>query len=318
MTNTVIGVYDSFAHAQSAMQKLLASGFTASEVHMQPQADTAEARVNALRAVGGAATANGDRHAEPGYESGTLRSFFREMFGGARETDHADHYAEAVRRGSFVLAVDARDAQQRDIAADLMEQFNPIDIDERASRWQAGGWSQHDVTAAPLNDDEVLRERDAYTARTGVAPGADSRQATIPVMAEQLEVGKRAVQRGGVRVFQRVVETPVQETVTLREEHVTVDRHAVDQPATARNLDAFKEESFELREMAEEAVVAKTARVVEEVVIGKEVTEKQATISDTVRRTDVEVEQLGTGKETVRDINAPGVNPTSTSGGTQR
>jgi len=72
-----------------------------------------------------------------------------------------------------------------------------------------------------------------------------------------------------------------------------VERHAVDQPASEADLAAFKEGSMELREMGEEAIVSKTARVVEEVVVGKEVTQQTQNINDTVRRTDVDVEQLG-------------------------
>jgi uncharacterized protein (TIGR02271 family) len=119
-----------------------------------------------------------------------------------------------------------------------------------------------------------------------------SEQTSIPVIQEELQVGKREVQRGGVRIYQRVTETPVQETLNLREEHVSVERHPVNQPATAADLANMKEGSFEMRETAEEAVVAKSVRVVEEVVVGKEVTEHAETISDTVRRSDVEIERI--------------------------
>ena len=105
-------------------------------------------------------------------------------------------------------------------------------------------------------------------------------------------MGKRSVARGGVRVFSRMVETPVQETVSLREEHVDVQRRAVDRPATEADFAAFKEGSVEVREMAEEAVVSKQARVVGEVDIGKTVTERDETVRGTVRETRVEVEQI--------------------------
>jgi uncharacterized protein (TIGR02271 family) len=124
----------------------------------------------------------------------------------------------------------------------------------------------------------------------------------IPIIEEQMQVGKREVQRGGVRVFQRMVETPVSETVNLREEHVSVERRPVDQPASPADLaTAFQEKSIELRETAEEPVVQKTARVVEEVVIGKEVTQRQEQISDTLRHTEVNVEQLGASAEGLDD-----------------
>jgi len=130
-------------------------------------------------------------------------------------------------------------------------------------------------------------------ADTGSLQRAGTDEQVIPVMQEELKVGKRMVQRGGVRIYQRMVETPVNESVSLREEHVNVERRPVDRPVDPAQVGAFQETSFELRENAEEAVVQKTARVVEEVVVGKEVTQRTDQISDTVRHTEVDVEQLG-------------------------
>jgi uncharacterized protein (TIGR02271 family) len=129
---------------------------------------------------------------------------------------------------------------------------------------------------------------------TGVA-GAPLRDtsAAIPVVQEELKVGKREVQRGGVRIFSRMVETPVDQSISLREEHVGVERHKVDQPLSPGDASAFKEQTIEMRETAEEPVVEKTARVVEEVVVGKHVSERQQHIKDTVRHTEVKVENLG-------------------------
>jgi uncharacterized protein (TIGR02271 family) len=115
-------------------------------------------------------------------------------------------------------------------------------------------------------------------------------ETTIPVVEEQLQVGKREVERGGVRVESRVTETPVEQDVHLREERVHVERHAVDRPVESTDK-AFREGTLEVTERAEEAVVAKEARVVEEVVIGKEVAERTETVRDTVRRTDVDVKE---------------------------
>jgi uncharacterized protein (TIGR02271 family) len=114
----------------------------------------------------------------------------------------------------------------------------------------------------------------------------------IPVVQEELKVGKRQVQRGGVRIYQRVTERPVEENVNLREERVVVERNPVDQPASEADLSGMKQGTIELRETAEEPVVEKTARVVEEVRVGKEVSERQEQVRDTVRGTEVEVENL--------------------------
>jgi uncharacterized protein (TIGR02271 family) len=140
---------------------------------------------------------------------------------------------------------------------------------------------------------------------TGSLSGSQQRDtatsAAIPVVQEELKVGKREVQRGGVRVFSRLVETPVSESIGLREEHVNVERHAVDQPISTADTTAFKEQTIEMRESAEEPVVEKSARVVEEVVVGKQVTQREQQISDTVRHTEVQVEQFGGTSESADD-----------------
>jgi uncharacterized protein (TIGR02271 family) len=116
----------------------------------------------------------------------------------------------------------------------------------------------------------------------------------VPVVQEDLLVGKRAIDHGGVRVYSHVIETPVEQKVHLREEHVNVDRKRVDRPIQAGE-GAFREQTIEVRETIEEPVVSKRARVVEEVRVSKDVTEHDETVRDTVRRTDVKVDRAGAG-----------------------
>ncbi len=129
-------------------------------------------------------------------------------------------------------------------------------------------------------------------AQTGTT--ATSGETVIPIVEEELVVGKREVQSGGAHIRTGVIETPVEETVNLHEEHVTVQRQAVNQPVTDAAT-AFQEKSFEVTETAEVPVISKSARVVEEVVVGKTATDRVETVQDTVRRTDVEVDELTTG-----------------------
>ena len=120
--------------------------------------------------------------------------------------------------------------------------------------------------------------------------------AAIPVVEEELRVGKREVESGGVRVSQRVEERPVEQQVTLRDERIEVARVPVNlpvDPATVRDPDeAFIPVTVEMRERDEVPVVEKQARVVEEVVIDKDVEQRTETVQDTVRRTDVDVEEV--------------------------
>ena len=122
----------------------------------------------------------------------------------------------------------------------------------------------------------------------GTTMGTDGTEA-IPVVEETLRVGKREVSGGRVRVRSYVVETPVEEQVSLRHETVDVQRRAVDRPVTGGE-DLFRDRTIEAVEHDEEAVVSKQARVKEELVIDKDVEQRTQTVSDTVRHTEVEVE----------------------------
>ncbi|WP_425523148.1 YsnF/AvaK domain-containing protein [Microvirga splendida] len=122
--------------------------------------------------------------------------------------------------------------------------------------------------------------------------GSD-RDEVIPVAEEELHVGKREVSHGRVRIRSHVTERPVQEQVSLREEHVSVERRPVEgtmRTGSANNGDLFRERSIEMEERSEEAMVSKEARVVEEVVVRKDADRRTETVSDTVRKTEVEVD----------------------------
>ena len=111
---------------------------------------------------------------------------------------------------------------------------------------------------------------------------------SIPIVEQRLRVGKREVDRGGVRVRSYVVEEPVHEEVSLREEHVEVERRPA--RGTAADEADFRERTIELSERAEEAVVAKDAVVKEEVVVRKTAEERTESVDDTVRRTEVDID----------------------------
>ena len=119
-----------------------------------------------------------------------------------------------------------------------------------------------------------------------------NRETTIPVIEENMNVGKKEVERGGIRIRQRVVEKPVEENINLREEHVKVDRKNVDRPATDRDFDQANDQDIEIREHTEVPVVNKEARVVEEIKVTKEVTNRDEKVKDTVRKTEVDVDDL--------------------------
>jgi uncharacterized protein (TIGR02271 family) len=89
-----------------------------------------------------------------------------------------------------------------------------------------------------------------------------------------------------------VVEKPVQEQVTLRQENVSVERRPVEgsRAGALQGDELFRERTIEVDETSEEAVVSKEARVKEELVVRKDVNERTETVSDTVRKTEVDIE----------------------------
>lgn len=200
------------------------------------------------------------------YERGGERrsgGFWSWLFGnddtdGAWSSD-VDYYSEGMGRGGAVLTVEADDA-----AASRVQEL----LEAHGARVEAGGG----------------RER-----------SSGQREEVLPVVEEQLRIGKRAVTQGGVRIYTRVTERPVEEEVHLRQERVNVERRPVDRPIPA-GAEAFRERSFEVNEMREEPVVAKEARIVEEVVVSTDVQDRAEKVRDTVRRTDVGVDR-GEGGE---------------------
>lgn len=144
-----------------------------------------------------------------------------------------------------------------------------------------------------FNDDKFYgRDSDTEATeynRDTLNTNSDTSEDTIEVIKENLEVGKREVQTGGIRVRSRIVETPVEETIRLREESVNVERVPVDRMATGA---AFTEKEIEMRESAEVPVVNKEARVVEEITVSKDVEERDETIRDTIKETQVDIDEV--------------------------
>jgi len=266
MASTVVAVFDNQNDAVKAQQELIAAGIPAGSVRMT--------RSDALKVRD---------ESEPGFWE-TLK----DAFGFGSDEDRYS-YAEATRRGGTVLTVDADDASADRIAT-ILRKYNAVDLDERAAQWRQEGWKGYAARSAG-----TATAAAATTTNTAAAARRVEGQDTVPIVEEQLKVGKRAVQAGGVRLYSRVVERPVEENVTLRQERVTVERHPVDRPATSADVAAaFKDKVVEATATREEAVVSKEARVVEEVGVRKDVQQQTQKVRDTVRKTEVQVEQLET------------------------
>lgn len=124
----------------------------------------------------------------------------------------------------------------------------------------------------------------------------------ISVIKENLEVGKRKVDSGSVRVRSRVVEKPVEEHVRLRKERVYVTRKPVDRQLSDNEKAELKDETIEMAAHSEQAVVNKMAHVVEEISINKDVDMEDKKITDTVRETQVDIDGDENSDRNERDL----------------
>lgn len=124
---------------------------------------------------------------------------------------------------------------------------------------------------------------------------ARSEEVTVPVQHEELDVLKREVQAGEVRVEKRVVEEEETLEVPVRRERAVVERRQVaERPATSAS---FQEETLSVPLRAEEVEARKRAVVDEEVVVRKEETEEEQLISEPLRREEVEIRGAKAGEE---------------------
>ena len=260
---TVIGLFEDYRTAEAAAQALQNAGIERQSIQVKS---------NFMTGAAGRSADAGETH------EGGISGFFRRLFGGESD-DYSGHYAEAVRRGNAVVCVTAP-PDDIDRVANIMNSAGAVDIDRQVEQYRQTGYERHDPNAPAYSYDEAVAERERFR----------DQGRSIPIVEEEVQVGKRPVRRGGVRVNSRIVEEPVEEAVELREEHVRVERRPVDRPVNAG--EDLREQTIEVTETAEEPVVQKRARVREEVVVGKETTSRTEKIRDTVRRTEVDIENL--------------------------
>jgi uncharacterized protein (TIGR02271 family) len=258
---TIVAVYDTSEHAALAVRDLEAAGVPPSAI--------------SRHAEGGVTTDSSTTGAAPVHEKG----FWASLFGGEPEYEHdTTVYDRSLKGGSTVVTVKAS-GQHLTQVMEILERHSPIDIDERASSYGLVK-SPGAATVSPT----VPSGRDTTMPKGG--------EEVVPLSEEQLTVGKRLVNRGTTRIRRFVVETPVEEAVTLHSEHVSVDRRPVAAGTKVADT-AFTDHTIEVTESDEEAVVSKTARVKEEVVVNKAAADRVETVRDTVRREDVEVTRNG-------------------------
>ena len=267
MSKTIVAVFDDTTSAQNAVRELESSGVEKNHIRL---------------------TSNADAEPASGSWKEKIFGLFENILEHVSDRNQAHDYAEAWRRGHYIVIADVESARV-DMTVDILNRFGTVDLERRVEQWKSTGYSgQYDQTSLPYTSEQRQRELAGYQT-----------EQKIPVVQEELAVGKQTVRRGGVRIHSYVQERPVAERVSLREERIQVERRPVNRPANEADQ-AFQERSVDVTAQGEEAVVGKRARVVEEVVVGKEAQQREETVTGTVRRKDVDVEQVSAEEERSR------------------
>ncbi|RAU83034.1 YsnF/AvaK domain-containing protein [Pontibacter arcticus] len=260
MTQTVIGIFEKGIDAQTAVQKLESSSISRQNIDIaNPSATSDRVQSGTVENTDG------------------VSNFFSNLFGG---NDDAKKHTEVARRG-WVVTVHANTKQEAERVAEILDNSGAVDVDERAQQYMG-------QSTTAQGTDMTSRQTTQTPGNTNQRGGSDM---SIPIIEENMQVGKRQVETGGARIRSRIIEKPVQENMRLREEHINIERNAVNRPATDKDFANFKEGELNITEHKEVPIVNKEARVVEEIRVNKTTEEHNETVRGTVRKTDVQVDK---------------------------
>lgn len=277
---TVIGLFDTESEAGRALADLARIGYSTRDISIVTHGNTSSAdlgthiRMDAMKLddVGPIAVWGPMRHTLSNGANGNLRAALATM---GLSRAQANQYATGVERGQTLESVVVRDSDA-DKAAIAMRQHATDHLATPHATAAA-------TTAAATK--EAAKTKPAATAET-------EREWRIPIVKEELHIGKRAAPRGGVRVTVHAKETPITHDIRLHETHVDVERRPVNRPVTAAEAANLRERVLEIDEVAEELVVEKQARVIEEVIIKRHANDRVETVRGAVREDEVAVEKV--------------------------
>ncbi|HWW71945.1 MAG TPA: hypothetical protein VN089_18545 [Duganella sp.] len=209
MTHTLAAVFETRAEATKAQEELILNGFDGGSIQITDSGSAAgRARIDDDASI-----------------LGNIKQMFSDLIG----REHADRhvYAEALNRGHAVLTIETEDMDKADLAADIVEDFNPIDIDEHETMWRASGWTGAEILrsgtgmqqttvgalqSAPEPHGIRPREEAVEFVRSEqgqLTQGSLQRGEVIspdgPFAGDPLAEGQRTVQRSGMRIYPRDV-----------------------------------------------------------------------------------------------------------------
>lgn len=258
----LIAIYRSHADAERARERLIQTGVAPSHIRLSSEE---------------AATVPSTR---PG--------MFDWLFGSDIPEQDRGWYQSHLHGGRIAVSVWVATEELRERVTQILEEFNPLDESDFAVTGTEATMTP--ATEAPVGVAPTMVERERLVSDLPAGEPLETvseGEQVIPVIREELTVGKRAIERR-YRIRTHVVEIPVEEQITLHDERVVIERR----PATSEpDPGALRERELEIVEHHEEPVVGRRTRAVEEVVIHREQQDRVETVRDTVRETKVEVDE---------------------------
>jgi hypothetical protein len=175
-TQTITALFDSRSDALKAVEQLATAGIQRDHIRTLPEQEI----------QGGTATRSSyDCQKDEGGFWASLRDMF------LPDEDRAT-YAEGMHRGGTTVIVTADDTQSHR-ASEILEASGAVDVNERESAWRREGWTGYSATAPQGMSGSRSAEASGQTA-------SHEETQRIPVVEEELHVGKRQIDQGRVRV----------------------------------------------------------------------------------------------------------------------
>jgi len=342
MNNTVVGVFDRVESSEQAVEELLNSGFSGYDIDVsRNKATTAETETEGKSGIkkffdslfgdeeqesqryseaarkGCVITVHTDTKEEARKAAEILDScgaidpngnYINEnKFSGSDYKGSDINYNKDSGSNFNTGIVDTSLYPENDNILNTTSDADALDLEKDRYKNNPG----LDINARPLANDNLADENfiGASTGNTNYTNNDEdfnsiNNEKSIPVIEENMEIGKREVETNEVRVRSRIFEKPVEENLRLRSEFVHIERTPVNRTATPADLENFKEGVIEMKETEEVPLIKKEAKVVEEVKIKKEAENKEQTIRGSVRRQDVDVERNKKSKQTSNEEDA--------------
>ena len=253
----IVAVYDKLGKAKDAMRALEASGFSTSDISL----------------LNRDALTNSDIHDT---------NLWQRLFGRNVADHESSVYNRTIQSGGAILTLRVPDSEVSR-AMQILDVHHPMDMNEKGSSW--------DMTTPIASSTPASKAVAPPPVVPKTTASAFSKEEVLRLAEEHLDVGKRQVETGKARIRRFVIEEPVESQVTLHEEHAAMLRRTVSEPHLVKDID-WTDKTIEITETDEQAVVSKTARVTEEVVIRKEGSDHVETVRDRVRHQQVEIDRL--------------------------